>query len=164
MEIWVKENVLGSLWVQVLAIILGAAIAVWAADPTIGTWRLNVAKSEFSPGPAFKSEVRTYEASPEGVKVRIRTIEADGHSVTVEYPANYDGKYYPVSGSGGPADAVALTKINDHKAALTLMHGNLIVATARRVVSKKGRIMTISYKGSDSSGRQVDMLLFYEKQ
>ena len=50
MEIRVTENVLGLLWVQVLAIILGAAIAVWAADPTIGTWRLNVAKSEFSPG------------------------------------------------------------------------------------------------------------------
>ena len=98
---------LGSLCVQVLAMILGGAISAWAADPTIGTWRLNVAKSEFSPGPAFKSEVRTYEESPEGVQVRIRTIEADGHSVTIEYSANYDGKYYPVSGSGGPADAIA---------------------------------------------------------
>ena len=118
----------------------------------------------FRPGPAFKSEVRTYEESPEGVKVRIRTIEADGHSVTVEYAANYDGKYYPVSGSGGPADAIALTKINDQEAALTLMRGNIIVATARRVVSKNGRIMTISYKGSDPAGRQVDILLFYERQ
>ena len=165
MEIRVTENVLGLLWVQVLAIILGAAIAVWAADPTIGTWRLNVAKSEFkAPALHLKSEVRTYEESPEGVKVRIRTIEGDGHSVTVEYPANYDGKYYPVRGSGGPADAIALTTINDHEAALTLMHGNNIVATALRVVSKNGRTMTISYKGSDPVGRQVDRLLFYERQ
>ena len=98
------------------------------------------------------------------MKVRIKTIEADGRSVNVEYRANYDGKYYPVSGSGGPADAIALTKINDHEAALTLMHGNIIVATARQVVSKNGRIMTISYKGSDPVGRQVDMLLFYKRQ
>ena len=164
MEIWVKENAWGRLWVQILAVILGAAIAVWAADLTLGTWRLNVAKSEFISGPAFKSEVRSYEASPEGVKVRVRTIEADGHSVTVEYPANYDGKYYPVRGSGGPADAIALATINDHEAALTLMHVNNIVATALRVVSKNGRTMTISYKGSDPVGRQVDRLLFYERQ
>src|SRR5690242_17691486 len=32
---------------RVLSLILGSAIAVWAADPVVGTWELNVAKSNY---------------------------------------------------------------------------------------------------------------------
>ena len=73
--------------------VLGAAVFAWAADtpvvasqapagsaddPVLGTWHLNVAKSKYSPGPAPKSQVRTYEAHKDGVKATIRTIYADG--------------------------------------------------------------------------------------
>ena len=30
------------------------------SNPVLGTWELNLAKSKFSPGPAPKSETRTY--------------------------------------------------------------------------------------------------------
>lgn len=43
------------------ALIPIVATALWSADPEIGTWRLNVQKSRFLPGPAFQSETRTYE-------------------------------------------------------------------------------------------------------
>jgi hypothetical protein len=39
---------------RVLSLILGSAFAVWAADPVLGTWELNVAKSKYDPGPAPK--------------------------------------------------------------------------------------------------------------
>ncbi|PWU05704.1 MAG: hypothetical protein C5B51_13900 [Terriglobia bacterium] len=147
-----------------LLVVISTAAVVWAADPTIGTWKLNIAKSKFSPGPAFQSETRTYEAVPEGVKVTIRTVDAEGKAVVSEYPANYDGKFYPVTGSGGPADAIALKKINENTAESTLMHGSYVVATARRVVSDDGKRMTITYKGTDPIGRVVDYTLVYEKQ
>ena len=41
---------------------LGTSAAL-AADPAIGTWKLNLAKSTFSPGPAPRSQVRTYAES-----------------------------------------------------------------------------------------------------
>ena len=160
----VEVRVLCTRSARLFAMILGATVAVWAADSTLGTWKLNVARSKFNPGPAFQSETRIYEATPEGVKVTIKTIEGDGKAVTIEYPANYDGKFYPVSGSGGPADAIALRRINVYQAESTLMHGTSVVATARRVVSEDGKTMTITYKGSDPIGRQVDMTLVYEKQ
>ena len=31
-----------------------------ADDPLIGTWKLNVAKSKFSPGPGYKSQMLKY--------------------------------------------------------------------------------------------------------
>ena len=146
------------------ALILGTAISVWAADASLGTWKLNIEKSKFDPGPAFKSETRTYEEQPLGIRVTIRTLDADGKSVVSEYPVNYDGKFYPVEGTGGPADAIAMTRINDHTAESTLMHGTTVVAKARRVVSDDGRTMRITYKGADPAGRVVDYTLFYEKQ
>src|SRR5229473_4397468 len=45
---------------RVLSLILGSAFAVWAADPVLGTWELNVAKSKYDPGPA-RSEEHTSE-------------------------------------------------------------------------------------------------------
>jgi len=62
--------------------LLGAAVAVWAADPLLvadqarptadedlilGTWHLNLAKSKYSPGPTPENQVRTYEAHRDGV-------------------------------------------------------------------------------------------------
>ena len=34
----------------------------------IGTWRLNVAKSKYSPGPPLRAETRVYTKGPDGVK------------------------------------------------------------------------------------------------
>jgi hypothetical protein len=38
-----------------LAIVMAAG-ALLASDPIIGTWKMNMAKSKFSPGPAPQSE------------------------------------------------------------------------------------------------------------
>ena len=62
----------------VMIVIAAAAVelAAQGADPLVGTWVLNVAKSKYTPGPAPKSETRTYvvagpdiEASSKGVVV-----------------------------------------------------------------------------------------------
>ena len=139
--------------------VLGCTTAlVWSADPVVGTWTLNVAKSRFSPGPAPKAETRVYEAQGEGIKVTVRTVAADGHSTTVMISANYDGKDYPVTGSSA-FDAIALKRINDHTAEATLMHAGRAVATARREVSDDGRTMTITYEGQQVKNKAV-----YDKQ
>ncbi|HEX4239871.1 MAG TPA: hypothetical protein VHZ53_00560, partial [Steroidobacteraceae bacterium] len=51
-----KTFLIGALFV------MGTGSAL-AADPVIGTWQLNAAKSTFSPGPGPKSQTRTYAES-----------------------------------------------------------------------------------------------------
>jgi len=46
-------------FLRLLAFVALMTTALWAADPTLGTWKLNVRKSRFMPGPAFQSETRT---------------------------------------------------------------------------------------------------------
>jgi hypothetical protein len=94
----------------VLVTLLGVVIA-FCADPLIGTWRLNIANSKFNPGPPPRSQTRAYETTSAGIKVTVLTTDAQGRTTTVEFPAMYDGKTYPVKGEG-LIDALALVTIN----------------------------------------------------
>ncbi len=50
------------------AVLAGALSATAQSDPFVGTWRLNVAKSTYSPGPAPKSITSIYEAAGTGIQ------------------------------------------------------------------------------------------------
>ena len=140
-----------------------AATALWAVDPTLGTWQLNVQKSRFLPGPGFRSETRTYEEQRDGVKVTIRTVNGKGRQVTSVYLTTPDGQQHTVSGSGGPADSVGLKQINEYTAESTLMHAGKEIAKTTRVVSEDGKTMTITYKGLDPEGNQVNYTLIFDR-
>ncbi|MBZ5632090.1 MAG: hypothetical protein LAO55_03090 [Acidobacteriia bacterium] len=148
---------------QRLLVVLLSASGIWAADASIGTWKLNVAKSTFRPGPPPVTETRTYKAQPKGVQTTVKTTWADRLSTTVEYPANYDGKDYPVDGSR-EVDVVVLTRIDDFTSAATLKHFGKEIGVARRVVSPDGKTMTISYKGINTRGDQVDNVAVYDRR
>src|SRR5262245_54963753 len=47
-------------------------------SPMFGTWKLNVAKSKYSPGPAPKSQVAKLDPVDGGMKVVSDRVEADG--------------------------------------------------------------------------------------
>ena len=155
--------------------ILGAAV-LWAASPFVlarqppasqdrilGTWVLNVAKSKYTPGPTPKSQRRTYEARPEGIKTTIVTVFPDGKSTTVEFVADYDSMEHPVTGSAG-SDMIKMKKINDETAEAILSHAGTVIGVARRVISRDGKTMTISYQGKDSRDNLVKSESLYEKE
>jgi len=148
---------------RLLVLTLFSAACTWAADASVGTWKLNVAKSTFKPGPPPAAETRIYQSRPEGVKTTVKTTWADRKTTSVEYPANYDGKDYPVSGSRD-IDAVALTRMDDFTSAATLKHAGKEIGVARRVVSPDRKTMTITYKGINSIGDKVDNVAVYDRQ
>ena len=80
---------------------------------SLGTWKLNVAKSKYSPGPAPKSGNITFEASGDAVKRTGEQIAADGKKSSLSYTAKMDGKFYPVTGSD-LYDEISIKKIDDH--------------------------------------------------
>jgi hypothetical protein len=128
----------------------------------LGTWNLNPLKSRFLPGPAPRSEKRTYASVPNGIKVKIRTVLADGHIIDSETVADYDGAEHMVTGNPD-ADAIRLKKINEYIAETTVKHAGEIVATARREISEDGKTMTISYKGT-RNGEEVNDTAVFEKE
>jgi hypothetical protein len=99
--------------------LLGFAATLVAADPTVGTWKLNTAKSKYSPGPAPMSATITYEETADGIKRTGESVLPDGTKTSFEYTAKYDGKDYPVTGSD-TIDMIALKQINDRTTEATL--------------------------------------------
>jgi hypothetical protein len=73
------KKILSSVFLGALLTICSAVIATeTAADPVVGTWTLNVAKSTFSAGPALKSQTRIYSQSAQGITLNMKTVGADG--------------------------------------------------------------------------------------
>jgi hypothetical protein len=148
-----------------LPALLGAAVVV-AARPLpqspapgekvlLGTWRLDLAKSKYFPGPAPLSETRVYTADTDGVLGVIHRVHADGHAESIEYRANYD---HEQTVTGTPAyDAIKLKKVDDYTSVSTLSHAGTVFGTARRVISLDGNTMTITFerKTSDDTVHNV---------
>ena len=83
---------------QVILATLMAVSLLWvhstlaqSADPLHGTWKLDLAKSKFDPGPAPKSITVTFEPAGEGVKVTADAVGADDKATQTSYTGNYDG-------------------------------------------------------------------------
>jgi ribosomal protein S18 len=145
----------------VATLALGATL--WAADPAIGTWQLNVAKSKYRPGPAPKSATITYEETTDGIKRTGDSVDSEGKKTSFEYTAKYDGKDYPVSGSEN-FDTITLRQINDHTVQATLKKSGKVVSTARRTVAKDGKVMTLKITGTNAKGQKMKNAAVYEKQ
>jgi len=96
------------------------------------------------------------------VKVTIRTVDAKGRLVTSVYLTTPDGEQHAVAGSGGPADSVGLKRINEFTAESTLMHAGKQIAKTTRVVAEDGKTMTITYKGLDPEGNDVNYTLVFD--
>ena len=135
-----------------------------AAEPPpqlIGTWRLNVAKSKYSPGPPLRSEVRVYTRDAEGVKGVVSRVHADGRQEKFEYVANF-GKEYMVTGIPD-YDAVTLRKIDELTSDAVLSHAGLVFGVARRTISPDGRSMTITFDRKNAE-TPVHNVAVYDKQ
>jgi hypothetical protein len=153
----------GIRFARFVALLPVLTMSLWSADAVIGTWRLDVQKSRFLPGPAFRSEIRTYEEQKNGVKVTIRTVDGRGREATIIYLTTPDGQQHVVSGAGGPADSVGLKRVNEFTAESTLLHAGEEIAKTVRVIDAEGKTMTITYKGLDPDGNPVDNRLVFER-
>src|SRR6266545_7979746 len=102
---------IGSL--GVFSVMLLASSTAVAGDNWVGTWKLNLAKSKFSPGPAPKALTLKFEATPEGIKLSSEGVNAEGQATKGGYSSKFDGKEVAVAGNAN-ADTAAPKKINDN--------------------------------------------------
>lgn len=153
------------LTIVVLGMVVSGVLLA-QSNPTVGTWKLNTAKTKFSPGLAPQSTMQTYETQGNGLKFTSEGTAGDGSHSAWSYAANYDGKDNPISGTGTPngADTVALKRINSNTTEATFKKAGKVVVTGRWVVSKDGKVMTIRAKGTNANGQPTNNLLVFDKQ
>jgi hypothetical protein len=146
-----------------LGVILGGTVLA-QSDSNLGTWMLNVPKSKFEPGPPPMSLTRVTEVwDTNGIKTTATVVAADGTRATSSFSAHYDGKDYKVTGVPG-IDTIALTRVNANTIAFTIKTGGKVVETAKLVVSKNGKMHTLTATGTSAKGETVHNMEVFEKQ
>jgi hypothetical protein len=138
--------------------------AAQSKDPFVGTWKLNVAKSKYSPGPAPRTITSTYEAAGKGYKVSVRNEPASGPVQEYSYTSNLDGTDSKYTGNNPNADTVAVTRINANTLEAVNKKGGKVTTTQRNVVSADGKTRTMTTTGVDAQGQKLNNVAVFEKQ
>ena len=151
-----------TLVIALTSVLAFAAVAF--ADNNVGTWKLNLAKSSFSPGPAPKSQTLKIEAwGDDGLKYSADGVGPDGKPTHAEFQAKFDGKDVPFKGNPD-ADTLAYKRIDANTLEATTKMKGKTTLTAKVVVSKDGKTRTVTQTGTDAQGRTTKNVLVYEKQ
>ena len=86
---------------MIVTLLALAAFGVLAANPHMGTWKLNEAKSRFAHGTMARNNTVVYEAAGDMIKVTVDGTDATGKHARNEWTGKFDGKDYPVTGDAG---------------------------------------------------------------
>lgn len=106
------KNALWTMFVGAVLLVAGIGVdrAADKADPVVGTWTLNLAKSKFNPGPAPRSQTRTYTQSDDGISLSVTSVGPDGTTMSQQSTFKYGGKQV----------ATTIRTISEHGKVLTL--------------------------------------------
>jgi hypothetical protein len=149
----------------VLFTVVGSCALRAQSNPLVGTWKLNVARSKFDPGPAPKSLTRIVEAQGDGVKYTFDGVAADGTPIAYSFSVQFDGKFDPIAGSlPSGADTISAKRTDASHFVATLKKGDKVIGTSKVTVSKDGKLTTVDSTGIDATGAKTHDVQIYEKQ
>jgi hypothetical protein len=151
------------IFTTTLLVALALSVTPAAADQHSGTWKMNAAKSKYSPGPAAKSLTLKVESDENSVKIDSEGTDGEGKPTHVEYDAKFDGKDYPVTGLSY-GDTVTVKRIDANTIQTTIKKGDQLMMTVTSKVSADGKTRTSTFKGKDAQGRAVNNVVVYDKQ
>ncbi len=144
-----------------LAISFLAGAACFAADPQMGTWKLNEAKSKTTPG-TLKYTTVTCKSTFGKVNVSSDGIDGNGKPVHSDWTGKFDGKDYSVTGDPN-SDARSYTRVNDRTLNLTVKKGGNVTVTGRAVISADGKSRTVNVSGTTPKGKKFKNTAVYDK-
>src|SRR5438270_166457 len=139
-----------------------AAAACFAANPHMGTWKLNEAKSKLVPGMGKNTTV-VYAEQKDKIKVSVEGVDKDGKPTHSVWVGKFDGKAYPVKGNL-PYNSVAYKVVNERTNDITTMKDGKMVWNGQITVSADGKSRAVTYNGTDEGGKKVKGKYVYDKE
>src|SRR5262249_35259541 len=154
-----KRKVFG---VSLFALVAGGALGL-AADPNMGTWKLNEAKSKLSPG-ATKNHTVVYAAAGDSVKITVDGVDSDGKKIHHEWTGKYDGKDYAVTGDP-TSDSRAYTKGADaNTMTFVAKKAGKVTVNGKVVVAADGKSRTVTAEGVNAKCEKGSTAALDEKE
>jgi uncharacterized protein (DUF2147 family) len=157
-----QENNMKKTVGLVLLIALFCAGPVFAADPILGTWKLNVAKSKFSPTAVLAAATRTYSEANGQYTLSQKLTSADGKEMS--YQVHYREGKEEKQTTTTFVDATLAKKIDANTWDFDLKKDGKVVGHVHRVVSADGKTLTVHNTGTQVNGVKGDQTLVFDKQ
>jgi hypothetical protein len=137
------------------------AAACFAANPHMGTWKLNEAKSKLVPGMGKNTTV-TYAEQKDKIKITVEGVDKNGKPTHSVWVGKFDGKAYPVKGNL-PYNSVAYRVVNDRTNDITAMKDGKVGWTGQITVAADGKSRTVTINGTDANGKKFKGKAVYDK-
>jgi hypothetical protein len=148
---------------MLLAALFGLIASGWAADPFVGTWKLNLSKSKYNPpSSAPKSGTIRTAASATGYKSVGDGVDSEGKETHWESAPILDGKAHAVVGN--PDHEYVATKVDTHTITAMVRKGGIEVGSERSVLSSDGKTLTVTSKRKDAQGQEISSIMVFDKQ
>ncbi len=146
-----------------LLVLTGASFLLAQSNLFVGTWKLNLANSKYTPDAPPQHQTRTWDASG---KVSVEGIDAAGKPMSYSYPIKGDGKEYQITGVVPNAgDKISSKRIDANTFEANFTKAEKHVETAVFVVSKDGKTLAITAKGIlPTTGEPFTHVLVWDKQ
>jgi hypothetical protein len=146
-------------------------------NEALGTWKLNIAKSKWSPGPApaaLFSDLRRWEKRNDGFTVvTISGTDGNGNPTIQQMTYKIDGKDYPnyttlslaeFSATGAKPGTTTLKVVDEYTVAIQTKDAKGVPGIPiLRSVSKDGKTVTMTTRGKNPQGVAVENILVYER-
>ncbi len=144
--------------------VFGFVGAASAADVYTGTWKLNVAKSTYSPGPAPKAVTVVFAEKGADLALTATGTDSAGKPTSTKYT-------FPMKGGpivyteGAPASGatVAIKRPNANTIDSTSTLNGKTLTSASTVMAADGKSFTRTVKGTNAEGKPVSNTEVYEK-
>jgi hypothetical protein len=133
------------------------------ADPLLGTWKLNLARSTYAPDTAPRSLTVTFQGAGANMTATADNVDAAGKATRTVFMRIYDGMPHPTTGFPD-YDSSAYTRVDANTVIYTRMKAGKLVEAGSQVLSPDGRTNTIAGRGVDAAGRPVNSVSVFEKQ
>jgi len=150
-------------YTKLLLLLLGSAAALFAADPSVGSWKMNPNKTVFQNGTSpFQQSATISETGPD-LNVKVVGAAVNGTKISLSYTV-------PVAGGKGKIvmsseyDGVSASRVSANELEVSYMKGGKTIYTARATVSADGKTLTVATQGVNPSGNNVTGTVVYDRQ
>ena len=145
---------------------LAMAAVTFASDNTVGTWKINTARSKPSRVPPMTSLTVVREATAGGSKTIATGERGDGTKINSSFTLKYEGKEVPVTDPGSSLwDTVSVRQVNANTLVETrTKKGGRYHATVRKVVSNGGKTMTLTTQGTGADGNPFTAVAVFDRK
>ena len=150
-------------YTKLMLALLGFAATLCAADPSVGTWNMNISKTVFKNGTSpFRQSVFITETGS-NLNVKVAGTAVNGRKIAVSYTI-------PAAGGTGKMvqsseyDGVSAKRIGPNELDISYMKGGKAIYTAHTTVSTDGNTLTVATQGVNPLGDTVEGTIVYNKQ